>query len=370
MLGGRPLDSIRPMRGGVVVAVGTAKGAFLVDREGVSEPLFRGDRVPSFAIDTRREQARMLAGTVSEHWGPVLRTSDDGGGTWSDPAERPMRFPSDTGAALAQIWQLQPAGTAEPDTLYAGVEPAALFRSDDRGDTWGFVRGLWDHPHRAEWTPGFGGLGLHTILVDPRDPKRLHIAVSAGGVYRSDDGGATWSARNRGIRAVGQPEPFPECGQCVHKVARDAADPDRLYAQNHLGLYRSDDGGNQWVDVANDVRSEFGFPLVAHPRDTGTAYVIPLESDEYRCTPDGRCRVYRTADAGASWAPLATGLPQDHAYLTVLRDAFCHDGADPLGLYFGTRSGQIYASDDEGETWRLFVEHLPPVLCVRAATLG
>ncbi len=357
------------MLDGVVVAVGTVKGAFLIGREGISGPLFQGDRVPSFAIDTRRDPPRMLAGTVSDHWGPVIRTSDDSGRTWTDPEERPIRFPADTDTALAQIWQLQPAGPVDPDAVYAGVEPAALFRSDDRGDSWSFVRGIWDHPHRQQWMPGGGGLGLHTILVDPRDPRRLHIAISAGGVYRTEDAGDTWEARNQGIRAAGMPEPFPECGQCVHKIARDAADPDRLYAQNHGGLYRSDDGADTWVDVANGVPSDFGFPIVADPHAGGIAYVIPLESAEYRCTPEGRCRVYRTTDAGASWAPMAGGLPQEHAHLTVLRDAFCSDGSDPAGLYFGTRTGQVYGSPDRGEKWDLLAEHLPPVLCVRAAAL-
>jgi hypothetical protein len=360
-------------RAGVTVAVGTAKGAFLLRDDEVIGPIFRGEHVPSIAIDTRHDPPHLLAGIVSGHWGPGVSTSADGGKTWSDPEERSLRFPADTDAALVQVWQLQPAGTDEPDTVYAGVEPAALFRSDDRGETWSMVRGLWDHPHRPEWQPGGGGLGLHTVLLDPRDSKAMLVAISSGGVYRTADGGETWEARNRGIRfpgGVDAPDPFPEFGQCVHKVVRDAGDPDRLYAQNHPGLYRTDDGGDTWVDVANGVPSDFGFPLVAHPARPGTAYAIPLESDMFRCTPDGECRVYRTTDAGSSWTPLGTGLPSDDAYITVLRDAFCHDGADPLGLYFGTRTGQVYASDDEGESWRMLAEFLPPVLCVRAARTG
>jgi hypothetical protein len=361
------------MRDGLVVAVGTAKGAFLIGPDGISEPLFRGDRVPSFAIDTRSDPPRMLAGAVSEHWGPVVVTSDDLGRTWSDPEQRSLRFPADTGASLGQVWQLLPAGPDQPDVVYAGVEPAAIFRSDDRGDSWSLMRGLWDHPHRPQWEPGFGGLGLHSILVDPRDAARLHIAISSGGVYRSDDAGETWEARNVGIRTPAgsdAPDPYPEFGQCVHKIARDAADPDRLYAQNHGGLYRSDDRADTWVDIANGVPSDFGFPIVAHAHQGDTAYAIPLDSDMYRCTPDERCRVYRTTDAGASWSALNKGLPQDHAHLTVLRDAFTNDGADPLGLYFGTRQGQVYASDDEGETWETIAEYLPAVLCVRAASVG
>lgn len=356
----------------MVLAVGTAKGVFLLGRDGVDGPVFKGDRVSALALDTRGDRPRVLAGAVSDHWGPVVRTSDDGGRTWSEPETRPLRFPPDTDAALVQVWQLQPSTPDEPDTVYAGVEPAALFRSDDRGDTWELVRGLWDHPHRPQWEPGGGGLGLHTILIDPRDATHLLIAISAGGVYRSDDRGVTWDAYNDGVRRgpVGEEGDYPEFGQCVHKVARDAEDPDRLFLQNHGGLYRSDDNAKSWVDIANEVPSDFGFPIVAHPRAAGTAYAIPLESDGYRCMPDARCRVYRTTDSGASWAPLGGGLPQDGAHLTVLRDAFCHDDADPLGLYFGTRTGQVYGSGDEGESWELLVEHLPPVLCVRAAPIA
>jgi photosystem II stability/assembly factor-like uncharacterized protein len=358
------------VRDGTVVAAGTAKGVFLIDADGVSEPMLRGDRIPSVAFDTRRDPVRLLAGTVSDHWGPGVRISDDRGATWSDPERRTMRFPDDTGASLVQVWQLRTAGDDQPGRIWAGVEPAAMFRSDDSGETWSFARGIWDHPHRTEWMPGGGGLGLHTILLDPRDPDRLHIAISAGGVYRSEDGGETWVARNNGIRAAGLADEFPECGQCVHKMGRDAADPDRLYIQNHGGLYRSDDDGDTWVDIAEGVPSDFGFPIVVHPHRPDTAYVIPLDSDEFRCTAEGKCRVYRTTDAGASWEPLGKGLPQDDAWLAVLRDAACHDGDDPVGIYFGTRTGQVFGSDDEGETWSLLAENLPPVLCVRAARLA
>ena len=358
------------MRDGVVLAIGTAKGAFVLTGGQLSAPLFPGEHVPALAIDTRRVTPRLLAGTVSSHWGPVVRSSDDEGRTWTDPAVRPMRFPRGVDAALGQVWQLAPSTPEEPDTVYAGVEPAALFRSEDRGDTWTLVGGLWDHEDRPAWTPGFGGLGLHTVLVDPRDADRLLVAISAGGVYRSVDRGETWAAANRGIRAADRPDAFPTFGQCVHKVARDPTDPDRLYAQNHFGVYRTDDGGDAWVDVSGDLPSNFGFPIVAHPRAADTAYVIPLESDVCRWTPEGRCRVYRTVDAGASWVASEAGLPHPRAYLTVLRDAFVAGDTDTASLYFGTRTGQVFESSDDGESWRLLVEHLPPVLCVRSATLG
>jgi hypothetical protein len=278
-----------------------------------------------------------------------------------------VRFPEDVEAAVAGIWQIHPTGDG---VVWAGVEPAALFRSDDGGASFELVRGLWDHPHRPEWMPGGGGLCLHTVIVHPATPQRLWVAISAAGVYRSDDGGASWQARNRGIVAPFLPvdEP-PEFGQCVHKVALHPAEPDRLFLQHHWGVYRSSDGGDHWEDVGDALPSDFGFPVVVHPDDPDTVYVIPLESDEYRVTPGAGCRVYRSTDAGGSWEALEDGLPQSDAYFTVLRDAFTAS-ADPAGLFFGTRTGELYGSLDGGEHWAALAEHLPPVLSVRAIALG
>jgi hypothetical protein len=361
--------------GDILLTVGTTKGAFLFagdpDRRKwrSSGPHFPGQAVYAIRFDGRGGRRRLLAGTESSHWGAVVRHSDDLGRSWTDPADGNVRFPEGTDAALARVWQLQPAGDDAPDTVWAGVEPAALFRSDDAGEHFELVGGLWDHPHRPRWMPGGGGLCLHTVVTDPDDPARLLVAISAAGVYRSDDGGRSWQARNVGVRAEFLPDKHPEFGQCVHKIAPAAGRTDRLYLQNHWGLYRSDDGADSWVDVANGVPSDFGFPVVAHPTDPATAWVIPLHSDGFRCTPDGRLRVYRTRDAGGSWEPLTAGLPQQDAWQTVLRDGFGGDGLDPAGLYFGTRTGQLFASADEGDRWELLAGWLPPVVCVKAAVV-
>ena len=366
-----------PVVGSTLVLVGTTKGLFaLRSRDGRagferSGPWFAGEEVYSTCIDTRGDGARLFVGSVSNHWGPVLRRSDDLGDSWTEDETASLAFPSGSATSLARIWQLAPGPADQPDVVYAGVEPAALFRSDDGGRRFSLVQGLWDHPHRPQWQPGGGGLCLHTVLVHPDDPDRLLIAISAAGVYLTDDGGESWRASNTGIAVPFMPDtPEPEFGQCVHKVARDAIDPERLYLQHHGGIYRSDDGGGSWQPMAGIAGMDFGFPVVAHPTRPETAYLLPLESDEYRCTPDGRCTVWQTTDAGASWDPLTEGLPQQGAHLTVLRDAFTTDGGDPAGLYFGTRTGEVYASTDEGGTWRLLADHLPPVLTVRAAPVA
>ncbi|MGD9705611.1 MAG: WD40/YVTN/BNR-like repeat-containing protein [Acidimicrobiia bacterium] len=360
-----------------LVLVGTAKGLFsLRSSDGRSSfelhgPALTGEEVYATCIDRRGSSPRLLAGSVSMHWGPVIRRSDDLGATWTEQDAASVAFPADTEGALARIWQLTPGTADEPDVVYAGVEPAALFRSDDRGENFTLVRGLWDHPHRPQWNPGGGGLCLHTVLVHPEDPARLLIAISAAGVYLSDDAGGTWRASNAGIVAPFLPgAPTPEFGQCVHKVARDAENPERLYLQHHDGIYRSDDGGNSWVPMQSIGGVDFGFPVVAHPTRPDTAYLLPLEGAEYRCTPGGSCTVWRTTDAGDSWEPLTNGLPTTDAHMTVLRDGFTTDGDDPAGLYFGTRSGEVYGSADGGDSWQLIAAHLPPVLSVRAAPIA
>jgi serine/threonine protein kinase len=357
-------------KGDFLLLVGTTKGAFILrsnaqrNRWEVGGPYFHGHNVYAMAYDDRKGQHRIWASTQS-YWGTLLRSSDDFGKSWTNPQQAPIRFPSDTGVSLKNIWQITLGRQEEPNVLYCGVEPAALFESRDAGETWSLVRGLFDHPHRPRWMPGNGGLALHTVVLDPRDNRRIYVAISAGGVYRTTDGGVTWTAQNRGVRAMTMPERYPEFGHCVHKIVMHPARPERLFLQSHWGLYRSDNSAENWFDIANGVPSDFGFALITHPRNPDCVYILPVESDEFRCACEGRLRVYRTRNSGASWEPLMRGLPQKRAYETVLRDAMTADSFDPVGIYFGTRSGQLFGSRDEGKTWHRILEGLPSVVCVR-----
>jgi len=356
-----------------ILAIGTGKGLYLArsddDRKSwqLTGPHYPMTAVYATAIDKRRAVPRLLAGATSSHYGPSVATSDDLGATWQEPDRAPVAFPEDTGTALERVWQIAPGRADEPDRVYAGTQPSALFVSDDGGVTFELVRGLWDHPHRPQWEPGFGGQAIHTVLPHPTDGDSVLVAMSAGGVYRTTDGGTSWTASNSGIKAYFLPDPYPEFGQCVHKVARDPVDPQRLYAQIHHGVGRSDDGGATWTSIADGLPSDFGFPMVTHPRRSGTIWNFPLTADSKRFPTEEKCRVFRSTDAGATWQPLSDGLPTEPFYPSVLRDAMCADDADPAGVYFGTRSGEVYASRDEGESWSLVAAHLPDVLCVRAA---
>jgi serine/threonine protein kinase len=372
----RGIQHIDVQNGDVLLLLGTTKGAFLVrsprDRKHwqVAGPYFHGQAVYSLAYDGRNGRHRLWASTGSVLWGTYLRSSDDFGRTWTNPLEANIKFPAESGVSLKNIWTIALGPPDAPNTLYCGVEPAALFETQDAGESWSLVRGLFDHPHRPRWMPGQGGLCLHTILPHPTVPGRLLIGISAGGVYRTDDGGRTWHARNRGIRVTFMPERFPEFGQCVHKIVRHPERPDRLFLQNHWGLYRSDDGGDTWNDIAHGLPSDFGFAMATHPHDPDCVYIVPMESDEFRCTPEGRLRVYRTRSAGASWEPLTRGLPQQGAYETVLREGMVTDSLDPVGIYFGTRSGKLYASRDAGQTWKEVLDGLPQIVCVASAVVA
>jgi photosystem II stability/assembly factor-like uncharacterized protein len=367
------LHSVRHVhvrKGDFLLLVGTTKGAFILrsnaqrSRWEVGGPYFHGHNVYAMAYDGRDGQHRIWASTQN-YWGTVVRSSDDFGKSWTNPQVSPVRFPPDTGLSLKNVWQIALGRPDEPHVLYCGVEPAALFESRDAGESWSLVRGLFEHPHRPRWMPGNGGLALHTIVLDPTDRQRMYVAISAGGVYRTDDGGGTWTAQNRGVRAMFMPDKYPEFGQCVHKITLHPTRPECLFLQNHWGLYRSDNCAETWTDIANGVPSDFGFAMIMHPRNPDWVYVVPVESDEFRCACDGRLRVYRTRNGGTSWEPLARGLPQKRAYETVLRDAMTADSLDPVGIYFGTRSGQLFGSRDEGRTWERILEGLPSVVCVR-----
>jgi photosystem II stability/assembly factor-like uncharacterized protein len=281
-----------------------------------------------------------------------------------------MVLPEDAGTGVQQVWQLWPGGAAEPDVVYAGTQPSALFRSEDRGETFELVRSLWDHPHRPEWGAGFGGQAIHTILPHPADPDRMVVAMSTGGVYRTDDARESWAPANSGIVADFMPEgqQYPEFGQCVHKVSRHPEHPDRLFAQNHGGVYRSDDGADTWVSIGDDLSSDFGFPVVVHPREPETVFVFPNGAGDTRFPPEAKARVWRSQDAGATWDALGAGLP-DGFYSAVLRDGMSVDDADRAGLYLGTRVGNVYVSTDSGESWQEVVRHLPDVVVVRAAVV-
>src|ERR1043165_1412633 len=367
---------VSPRDGDQLLLVGTMKGAFIFrasksrkkwERGG---PYFPGSAVYAMAYDGRAGRHRIWAGPQSMHWGALLRSSDDFGKSWTNPEAANVKFPESAGGALERVWQIAPGRDSEPDTLYCGVEPAAVFASTDGGDTWRLNEGLWNHPQRAKWMPGGGGLCLHTILLHPKDPKSMRIAISTAGMYVTDDGGKTWRPSNKGVGAEFLPDKYPEFGQCVHKVVQSKKKPQRMYLQNHWGLYRSNDGGASWKDIANRVPSDFGFAMAIHPKDADMAWIVPLESDGFRCTPEGKLRVYRTRDGGKSWEPMAKGLPQSDAYETVLRDARAADTHSTAGVYFGTRSGKVFASANEGKSWTAVADGLPPVVCVKTARVA
>lgn len=358
-----------------LLMVGTRKGLWLATSDETRRswewtgPHFPMEEVYSVMIDRRGPHPRLLVGSSSSWLGPQVWRSDDLGATWDETPNGAIRFPEDTGTTLARVWQLQPG--VEEDVVWAGTEPGALFCSRDRGESFELVRGLWDHPHRPEWNEGFGGQAFHTVLPHPADPDRLLAALSTGGVYATTNGGGDWSASNEGVKAEFFPgeRNYPEFGQCVHKVARDAVDPDRLYLQNHGGVYRSDDGGSTWNDIAPGLPSEFGFAMVAHPHVADTAFTFPIAGAEARWPVDGHARVHRTTDAGQTWESLGEGQLPDAYYTAVMRDAMCADDHTKVGLYFGGRNGGVWGSPDEGGTWAEIVRNLPDVLVIRAAAL-
>ena len=349
--------------------IGTKKGLFVLAGEPgsafeVTERAFAGEPV-EFALRDPRS-GRVFASVTSPFYGPKLWYSDDLADEWEQA--QGVELPSGGEAALIRIWVIV---TGEPDgTVYAGGDPGVLFVSRDGGATFELNRGLWEHPTRDRWQPGAGGLCLHSIATWPGQPDRLAVAISAAGVWLTDDGGATWRRGNDGLSARYLPDDTPEdeVALCVHRVRRAPTRPERIFMQFHGGVYRSDDAGETWIDIADGLPSDFGFPLAIDPADPDSAYVIPLTADLDRVTPDGSVRVYETRDAGARWTARGDGLPPEHAYLTVLREAFDSTGqGEALELYFGSTSGAVFGSGDAGASWFDVAAHLPPVLSVAAA---
>ncbi|MBI1255925.1 MAG: exo-alpha-sialidase [Chloroflexi bacterium] len=375
----------------VNVLVGTRKGGFIfssdADRQqwSVSDVMFKGWNVMHMVKDPR--DGRLHAAVQHFVFGATTHYSDDLGQTWKQ-SPAPPRFtrPSASGRPggtpeeafsangipatpeeVLKVWNIEPGRADEPDVLYAGVQPASLFKSTDRGESWVLNESLYDHPQRGKWNPGAGGLCLHSIVLDPRDKNRMYVAVSAAGVYRTEDGGQTWQPRNKNVLADFGGDIYPEFGQCVHKLAIHPSQPDVLYQQNHCGVYRSDNCGDDWINLdQGKLPSRFGFPIVVHPHDPKTIYVMLEESDQFRMSVDGQAAVWRSRDAGESWQRITTGLPAN-AHVVVLREAMVADNLEPAGLYAGTDTGQLFYSRDDGDSWEIMADYLPPIQSVEIA---
>lgn len=356
----------------VVLLVGTRRGLFRAEasedrtRWSVSGPEIPGYEVYHAVLD-RRNPRLGYAAVRHEVWGTHLYRTVDAGRSW-EPLEARPAFREGAGRTVHAIWHLAMGADGEPDTLYAGVEPASLFASRDAGRSWARIESLDGHPTASAWQPAKGGLALHSIQVHPGDPRRIFAAVSAGGAYRSTDGGKSWTPVNRGVRADFLPEPEPQAGQCVHSIRLHPLAPQRLYQQNHCGTYRTDDAGDSWVEITEGLPSDFGYVVGIDPSNPDRCWVIPEESSHLRAVCEGRLRVYESSDAGSTWEARTQGLPQEQAWVSVLREALATDGLDPCGVYFGTSTGHVYASP-EGRTWSQVAAHLPKVLSVEVAVL-
>ncbi len=360
-------------RGDAVVLAGTRKGLFLLHssdrrRWSLEGPFFPGAQVRDATLDPR-DGRTVWAAVTSDHWGPSVQRSTTWGASWQRGKDA-IRFPKESGLSVERVWSVTPGVDGD---AWAGTEPAGLFRSTDGGDSWVGVEGFNARPERKDWMPGGGGLCLHTILPYPGDRRRMVVAASAVGVLGTNDGGASWRPMHAGIRKYSPEGEFlaeGEIGTCPHKLVRAAGDPALLYMQNHLGMYRRRRGEDRWTLVEHGLPSRFGFPLAAHPRDARTVYAVPLEGDHNRVTKGGAMVVYRTRDGGDSWAALTQGLPQNGAWFTVLREGLATDALDPVGVYVGTTTGQLYASPDEGESWEIIADRLPQIVSVTASVAG
>ncbi len=368
---------------GVRVLVGTRKGAFVLTADGKREqwdiqgPYFGGWEIYHLK-GSPADPNRVYASQSTGWFGQLIQRSDDGGRTW-EPVGNQFTYDGTPGThqwydgtphpwEFARVWHLEP-GLTDPDTVYAGVEDASLFRSSDGGQTWQELPALRDHRSAPDWHPGAGGMCLHTIIQGPDDPSRMYVAISAAGAFRSDDAGTSWQPINQGLRSEHIPDPNAEVGHCVHRLAVHPQRPNVLYMQKHWDVMRSDDAGQSWREISGNLPSDFGFPIDVHAHEPDTVYVVPIKSDSEHYPPEGKLRVYRTRTGGEDWEPLTTGLPQRNCYVNVLRDAMAVDTLDSCGVYFGTTGGQVYASADSGDTWNAIVRDLPSVLSVEVQAL-
>ncbi len=368
---------------GVRVLVGTKKGAFVLTSDGkrtkwdINGPHFGGWEMYHLK-GSPADPNRLYASQSTGWFGQQMQRSSDGGKTWEAVGNK-FEYDGVTGThqwydgtphpwEFKRVWHLEPSLT-DPDVVYAGVEDAALFRTEDGGSTWQELPGLRNHGSGSNWTPGAGGLCLHTILIDPTNHDRIYIAISAAGAFRSDDGAKSWRPINQGLRSQYIPDPTAEVGHCVHRIAMHASRPNVLFMQKHWDVMRSDDAGESWREVSGNLPTDFGFVIDVNTHEPETIYVVPIKSDSEHYPPDGKLRVYRSRTGGDEWEPLTKGLPQSDCYVNVLRDAMSVDSLEPCGVYFGTSGGQVYASADAGDSWVPIVRDLPPVLSVEVQTL-
>jgi photosystem II stability/assembly factor-like uncharacterized protein len=367
----------------VRVLVGTRKGAFVLTADGkrkdwqVSGPHFAGWEI-YHVKGSPADPNRIYASQSSGWFGQQIQRSDDGGKTW-EPVNNRFAYDGVPGThqwydgtahpwEFKRVWHIEPSLT-DPDTVYAGIEDAALFQSKDGGKSWAELSGLRGHSTGKDWQPGAGGMCLHTIMLDPKDPQRIYVAISAAGAFRSDDGGTSWKPINRGLHSQYIPDQTAEVGHCVHRIAMHAARPEVLYMQKHWHVMRSDDAGDNWRKVSGNLPTDFGFVIDVHAHEPETIYVVPIKSDSEHYPLDGQLRVYRSRTGGDQWEPLTNGLPQSNCYVNVLRDAMAVDAMEECGVYFGTTGGQVYASADSGENWAPIVRDLPAVLSVEVQTI-
>jgi photosystem II stability/assembly factor-like uncharacterized protein len=369
---------------GVRVLVGTRKGAFILTSDGrrekwdVSGPFFGGWQFYHLKASPA-DPDRIYASQSNDWFGQTMQRSNDGGKTWDtvgnkflydgvpgthqwyDGTPHPWEF--------KRVWHLEPSLT-DPDTVYAGVEDAAIFKSTDAGQNWQELSGLRGHDTGSRWAPGAGGMCLHTILIDPTNHSRLFVAISAAGAFRSDDGGTTWKTITKGLYSKYMPDPTAEVGHCVHRIAFHPSKPSTLFMQKHWDVMRSDDSGDSWQKISGNLPTDFGFVIDVHAHEPETVYIVPIKSDAEHYPLDGKLQVFRSRTGGNEWEPLTKGLPQKDCYVNVLREAMDVDSLDTCGVYFGTTGGQVYASADAGDSWKAIVHDLPPVVSVEVQTLG